>query len=65
MLSVLSGHTDCVYSLFNKGASVEAKDKWHRTALHLRVVRRDGCTRSYTEREGEACSEVGMGPLNY
>uniref|UniRef100_A0A3B3TKS5 Ankyrin repeat domain 28 n=2 Tax=Poecilia latipinna TaxID=48699 RepID=A0A3B3TKS5_9TELE len=34
MLSVLSGHTDCVYSLLNKGASVEAKDKWGRTALH-------------------------------
>lgn len=39
MLSVLSGHTDCVYSLLNKGASVEAKDKWGRTALH-RGVRR-------------------------
>ncbi|XP_038851061.1 serine/threonine-protein phosphatase 6 regulatory ankyrin repeat subunit A-like [Salvelinus namaycush] len=36
MLSVLSGHTDCVYSLLNKGA----RDKWHRTALHRRVVRR-------------------------
>ncbi|XP_045076160.1 serine/threonine-protein phosphatase 6 regulatory ankyrin repeat subunit A-like [Coregonus clupeaformis] len=34
MLSVLSGHTDCLYSLLNKGASVEAKDKWGRTALH-------------------------------
>uniref|UniRef100_A0A3Q3M2F6 Ankyrin repeat domain 28b n=1 Tax=Mastacembelus armatus TaxID=205130 RepID=A0A3Q3M2F6_9TELE len=39
MLSVLSGHTDCVYSLLNKGANVEAKDKWGRTALH-RGVRR-------------------------
>lgn len=37
MLSVLSGHTDCVYSLLNKGASVEAKDKWGRTALHRGV----------------------------
>lgn len=42
MLSVLSGHTDCVYSLLNKGASVEAKDKWGRTALH-RGVRRSLC----------------------
>lgn len=39
MLSVLSGHTDCVYSLLNKGASVEAKDKWGRTALHRGVKR--------------------------
>lgn len=39
MLAVLGGHTDCVHSLLNKGASVEAKDKWGRTALH-RVVRR-------------------------
>lgn len=39
MLSVLSGHTDCVYSLLNKGASVEAKDKWGRTALHRGVSR--------------------------
>ncbi|CDQ95425.1 unnamed protein product [Oncorhynchus mykiss] len=38
MLSVLSGHTDCVYSLLNKGASVEAKDKWGRTALHRGAV---------------------------
>uniref|UniRef100_A0A4W5L3B7 Uncharacterized protein n=1 Tax=Hucho hucho TaxID=62062 RepID=A0A4W5L3B7_9TELE len=38
MLSVLSGHTDCVYSLLYKGASVEAKDKWGRTALHRRAV---------------------------
>lgn len=37
MLSVLSGHTDCVYSLLNKGANVEAKDKWGRTALHRGV----------------------------
>ena len=37
MLAVLSGHTDCVYSLLNKGASVEAKDKWGRTALHRGV----------------------------
>ena len=37
MLSVLSGHTDCVYSMLNKGASVEAKDKWGRTALHRGV----------------------------
>lgn len=40
MLSVLSGHTDCVYSLLSKGANVEAKDKWGRTALH-RGVRTD------------------------
>lgn len=39
MLAVLGGHTECVYSLLNKGASVEAKDKWGRTALH-RVVRK-------------------------
>lgn len=65
MLSVLSGHTDCVYSLLNKGASVEAKDKWGRTALHRGVRRRAGCTRSHTERGGEACSDLGMGPLNY
>uniref|UniRef100_A0A8C2X8N2 Ankyrin repeat domain 28 n=1 Tax=Cyclopterus lumpus TaxID=8103 RepID=A0A8C2X8N2_CYCLU len=38
MLSVLSGHTDCVYSLLNKGANVEAKDKWGRTALHRGAV---------------------------
>uniref|UniRef100_A0A8C9WXT8 Ankyrin repeat domain 28 n=1 Tax=Sander lucioperca TaxID=283035 RepID=A0A8C9WXT8_SANLU len=38
MLSVLSGHTDCVYSLLNKGANVEAKDKWARTALHRGAV---------------------------
>uniref|UniRef100_A0A3Q0SID9 Ankyrin repeat domain 28 n=1 Tax=Amphilophus citrinellus TaxID=61819 RepID=A0A3Q0SID9_AMPCI len=38
MLAVLSGHTDCVYSLLNKGASVEAKDKWGRTALHRGAV---------------------------
>ncbi|TNN02474.1 hypothetical protein fugu_009961 [Takifugu bimaculatus] len=38
MLSVLSGHSDCVYSLLNKGASVEAKDKWGRTALHRGAV---------------------------
>lgn len=37
MLSVLNGHTDCVYSLLNKGASVDAKDKWGRTALHRGV----------------------------
>lgn len=37
MLAVLSGHTDCVYSLLNKGANVEAKDKWGRTALHRGV----------------------------
>ena len=37
MLSVLSGHTDCVYSMLNKGASIEAKDKWGRTALHRGV----------------------------
>ena len=37
MLSVLSGHTDCVYSLLNKGANVEAKDRWGRTALHRGV----------------------------
>lgn len=37
MLAVLNGHTDCVYSLLNKGASVEAKDKWGRTALHRGV----------------------------
>lgn len=43
MLSVLSGHTDCVYSMLNKGASVEAKDKWGRTALH-RGVRRSLCS---------------------
>lgn len=39
MLSVLNGHTDCVYSLLNKGASVDAKDKWGRTALHRGVSR--------------------------
>ncbi|KAG7250349.1 hypothetical protein CRUP_021263 [Coryphaenoides rupestris] len=38
MLSVLSGHTDCVYSMLNKGASVESKDKWGRTALHRGAV---------------------------
>lgn len=43
MLSVLSGHTDCVYSLLNKGASVEAKDKWGRTALHRGVRRFSFC----------------------
>lgn len=37
MLAVLSGHTDCVYSLLNKGANVEAKDKRGRTALHRGV----------------------------
>lgn len=37
MLSVLNGHTDCVYSLLNKGADVDAKDKWGRTALHRGV----------------------------
>lgn len=37
MLSVLGGHTDCVYSLINKGANVDAKDKWGRTALHRGV----------------------------
>lgn len=37
MLSVLNGHTDCVYSLLNKGANVDAKDKWGRTALHRGV----------------------------
>lgn len=42
MLSVLGGHTDCVYSLINKGANVDAKDKWGRTALH-RGVNQDGC----------------------
>jgi ankyrin repeat protein len=49
MLSVLSGHTDCVYSLLNKGASVEAKDKWGRTALH-RGVRRVVHTHTQKER---------------
>ena len=63
MLSVLSGHTDCVYSLLNKGASVEAKDKWGRTALHRGVRRR--VVHTHTEREGEACSDLGMEPLNY
>uniref|UniRef100_A0AAY5KR67 Ankyrin repeat domain 28b n=1 Tax=Esox lucius TaxID=8010 RepID=A0AAY5KR67_ESOLU len=38
MLSVLSGHTDCVYSLLNKGANPEARDKWGRTALHRGAV---------------------------
>ncbi|KAK2090291.1 Serine/threonine-protein phosphatase 6 regulatory ankyrin repeat subunit A [Saguinus oedipus] len=38
MLSVLNGHTDCVYSLLNKGANVDAKDKWGRTALHRGAV---------------------------
>lgn len=37
MLSVLNGHTDCVYSLLNKGANVDAKDRWGRTALHRGV----------------------------
>lgn len=37
MLSVLNGHTDCVYLLLNKGANVDAKDKWGRTALHRGV----------------------------
>lgn len=37
MLAVLSGHTECVYSMLNKGANVEAKDKWGRTALHRGV----------------------------
>ena len=39
MLSVLNGHTDCVYSLLNKGANVDAKDRWGRTALHRGVSR--------------------------
>ena len=39
MLSVLNGHTDCVYSLLNKGASVDARDRWGRTALHRGVSR--------------------------
>ncbi|KAJ3609681.1 hypothetical protein NHX12_024194 [Muraenolepis orangiensis] len=34
MLAVLSGHTECVYSLLSQGASVAAKDRWGRTALH-------------------------------
>uniref|UniRef100_A0A8C6KED5 Ankyrin repeat domain 28 n=1 Tax=Nothobranchius furzeri TaxID=105023 RepID=A0A8C6KED5_NOTFU len=38
MLSVLSGHIECVYSLLNKGANVEAKDKLGRTALHRGAV---------------------------
>uniref|UniRef100_A0A8C1BTR0 Ankyrin repeat domain 28b n=1 Tax=Cyprinus carpio carpio TaxID=630221 RepID=A0A8C1BTR0_CYPCA len=38
MLSVLGGHTDCVYSLINKGANVDAKDKRGRTALHRGAV---------------------------
>lgn len=38
MLSVLGGHTDCVYSLISKGANVDAKDKWGRTALHRGVI---------------------------
>lgn len=37
MLAVLGGHTDCVYLLLSKGASVEARDKWGRTALHRGV----------------------------
>ena len=37
MLAVLSGHTECVYSLLSKGANVEAKDRWGRTALHRGV----------------------------
>uniref|UniRef100_A0A8C1WR17 Ankyrin repeat domain 28b n=1 Tax=Cyprinus carpio TaxID=7962 RepID=A0A8C1WR17_CYPCA len=38
MLSVLGGHTECVYSLINKGANVDAKDKRGRTALHRGAV---------------------------
>uniref|UniRef100_A0A671LEA3 Serine/threonine-protein phosphatase 6 regulatory ankyrin repeat subunit A-like n=1 Tax=Sinocyclocheilus anshuiensis TaxID=1608454 RepID=A0A671LEA3_9TELE len=38
MLSVLGGHTDCVYSLINKGANVDAKDMWGHTALHRGAV---------------------------
>ena len=37
MLAVLNGHTDCVYFMLSKGASVEARDKWGRTALHRGV----------------------------
>lgn len=54
MLSVLSGHTDCVYSLLNKGASVEAKDKWGRTALH-RGVRRFLYNKYTGERAARKC----------
>ncbi|XP_039478411.1 serine/threonine-protein phosphatase 6 regulatory ankyrin repeat subunit A-like [Oreochromis aureus] len=38
MLAVLSGHTDCVYSLLSQGASVENQDRWGRTALHRGAV---------------------------
>lgn len=50
MLAVLSGHTECVCSLLNKGANVEAKDKWGRTALHRGVNCLFLDTRSYQTR---------------
>lgn len=37
MLAVLSGHTECVYSLLSQGACVETQDRWGRTALHRGV----------------------------
>lgn len=43
MLAVLGGHTDCVYVLLRKGAGVEARDKWGRTALHRGVRNTHTC----------------------
>lgn len=60
MLAVLSGHTDCVYSLLNKGANVEAKDKWGRTALHRGVRRRSRWSYRHTQTQSRSPSEHAL-----
>ncbi|CAL8361925.1 unnamed protein product [Arctogadus glacialis] len=56
MLAVLSGHTECVYSLLGQGASVAAKDRWGRTALHRGAVTgQKECVEALLQRGASVC----------
>lgn len=51
MMAVLSGHTECVYSLLSQGASVESQDRWGRTALHrVAVTGQEECVEALLQR---------------